>query len=212
MSWIRLNIILALMVAFGGYSSGHARAQDIQPQDASLTTSNPSTQANPLKRKLSDKEIREQQKELRQELKGPYKKWMDQDVRWIITDQERKAFLGLSNDEERDAFIEQFWRRRNPDPESRDSSYREEIYRRIAYANEHFAAGKPGWLTDRGHIYIAWGPPDSKDSHPAGGQYNRPMDEGGGQTQTFPFETWNYRHLDGIGENVDCLLYTSPSP
>ena len=199
MSRIRFTLTLALLAVFGGYPASHAVAQDAQPQDVS----NSSAQTNPLKRKLSDKEIREQQKELRQELKGPYKKWMDQDVRWIITDQERKAFLGLSNDEERDAFIEQFWRRRNPDPQSPDNSYREEIYRRIAYANEHFAAGKPGWLTDRGHMYIAWGPPDSKDEHPAGGEYNRPMDEGGGQTQTFPFEVWNYRHLEGIGENVD---------
>ena len=199
MSRIRFIVTLALLAAFGVVPSHKARAQDAPPQDASAS----SPQVNPLKRKLSDKEIREQQKELRQELKGPYKKWMDQDVRWIITDQERKAFMGLSNDEERDAFIEQFWRRRNPDPESPDNSYREEVYRRIAYADDHFAAGKPGWMTDRGHIYIAWGPPDSIDAHPAGGEYNRPMDEGGGQTQTYPFEVWNYRHLDGIGENVD---------
>jgi GWxTD domain-containing protein len=203
MSRIRFTMTLALLAAFGGYLSAPASAQDAQPRDASLPVSTSSTQTNPLKRRLSDKQIREQQKELRQELKGPYKKWMDQDVRWIITDQERKAFLGLSNDEERDAFIEQFWRRRNPDPESIDNSYREEVYRRIAYTNDHFAAGKPGWLTDRGHMYIAWGPPDSIDSHPAGGNYNRPMEEGGGQTETFPFEVWNYRHLDGVGENID---------
>ncbi|HWF67123.1 MAG TPA: GWxTD domain-containing protein [Acidobacteriaceae bacterium] len=203
MSRIRFTIALAFLVAFGGYLSGYAQAQEAQPQDVSLPASSNADQTNPLKRKLSDKEIREQQKELRQELKGPYKKWLDQDVRWIITDQERKAFMGLSNDEERDAFIEQFWRRRNPDPQSPDNSYREEIYRRIAYSNEHFSAGKQGWLTDRGHMYIAWGPPDSIDSHPAGGTYQRPMDEGGGSTQTFPFEVWNYRHLDGIGENID---------
>lgn len=200
---IRLTITLAILVACGGCPAYFACAQDAQPVDVSQTTSGSSAAQNPLKRKLSDKEIRAQQKALRQELKGPYKKWLDQDVRWIITDHERSAFLGLSNDEERDAFIEQFWRRRNPDPQSEDNSYKEEIYRRIAYANEHFAAGKPGWMTDRGHMYIAWGPPDSKDSHPAGGQYNRPMEEGGGQTQTYPFETWNYRHLDGIGDNVE---------
>jgi GWxTD domain-containing protein len=203
MSRIRFTITFALVTAFWGYPATQARAQAVQPQDASLTTSDNSTQTNPLKRKLSDKEIREQQKELRQELKGPYKKWLDQDVRWIITDQERKAFLSLSNDEERDAFIEQFWRRRNPDPESPDNSYREEIYRRIAYANEHFGAGEPGWMTDRGHMYIAWGPPNSVDSHPSGGAYNRPVDQGGGMMQTFPFEVWNYRHLDGVGDNID---------
>ncbi len=159
--------------------------------------------ASPLNRKLSDKEQFKQQKELRQELKGPYKKWVNEDVRWIITDQELKAFKSLSNDEERDAFIEQFWQRRNPDPESPENTFRDEHYRRIAYANEHFAAGKPGWLTDRGHMYIAYGKPDSIDSHPSGGTYDRPMEEGGGETSTFPFETWHYRYIEGVGDNVD---------
>src|SRR6202047_1184748 len=158
---------------------------------------------DPLKRPLSDKEKREQQKALRQELKGVYKKWVDEDVRWIITDQEMQAFKSLSNDEERDQFIEQFWLRRNPNPDSPENEYREEYYARIAYANEHFAAGKPGWRTDRGHIYIAFGQPDSIDSHPSGGAYNRPIEEGGGETSTFPFETWHYRYLEGVGENID---------
>ncbi len=158
---------------------------------------------SPLNRKLSDKERFNQQKELRQELKGPYKKWANEDVRWIITDQEMRAFKSLSNDEERDAFIEQFWQRRNPDPESPENTFRDENYRRIAYSNEHFAAGKPGWLTDRGHMYIAYGKPDSIDAHPSGGSYDRPMEEGGGQTSTFPFEIWHYRYLEGIGDNVD---------
>ncbi|MFP5204688.1 MAG: GWxTD domain-containing protein [Acidobacteriota bacterium] len=158
---------------------------------------------NPLKRQRSDKERYESQKALRQELKGTYRKWLNEEVPYIITDQERKAFLSLGNDEERDAFIEQFWARRNPNPDSPENEYREEHYRRIAYANEHFAAGKPGWKTDRGRIYIMWGKPDSIDSHPSGGTYERPADEGGGQTSTFPFEVWHYRYLDGIGEDVN---------
>ena len=158
---------------------------------------------DPLKRKLSDQERFKQQKALRGELHGEYKKWVDEDVRWIITDQELQAFKSLSNDEERDQFIEQFWLRRNPNPDSPENEYREEHYQRIAYANEHYAAGKPGWRTDRGHIYIAYGKPDSIDSHPSGGNYERPMDEGGGNTSTFPFETWHYRYLAGIGDNVD---------
>ncbi|MGB7264808.1 MAG: GWxTD domain-containing protein, partial [Terracidiphilus sp.] len=121
----------------------------------------------------------------------------------IITDQERKAFLSLSNDEEREAFIENFWQRRNPNPDSPENEFRDEHYRRIQYANDHFAAGKPGWKTDRGRIYIMWGPPDSIDSHPSGGMYERPMEEGGGETSTFPFEVWHYRYLEGIGENID---------
>jgi GWxTD domain-containing protein len=160
-------------------------------------------QPDPLKRPLSDKEKRDQQKALKAELKGVYKKWVDEDVRWIITDQELQAFKSLSNDEERDQFIENFWLRRNPNPDSPENEFREEHYARIAYANDHFAAGKPGWRTDRGHIYIAYGKADSIDSHPSGGSYERPMEEGGGNTSTFPFEIWHYRYLEGIGDNID---------
>ena len=158
---------------------------------------------DPLKRERSDKEKIQSQKELRKELKGPYKSWLENDVPYIISDEERSAFKNLSNDEEREAFIENFWLRRNPNPDSPENEFREEHYRRIAYANEHYAAGKPGWKTDRGHIYISFGPPDSIDSHPSGGSYNRPFDEGGGETSTFPFEVWHYRYLEGIGENID---------
>ncbi|HEV2278126.1 MAG TPA: GWxTD domain-containing protein [Acidobacteriaceae bacterium] len=189
-------ILIALLAGAGSLT---VKAQS----DNQQSTANSQDNQDPLKRQLSDKERFKQQKELHRELSESYKKWLDEDVRWIITDQEKKAFLSLSNDEERDAFIEQFWRRRNPNPDSPENEFREEHYRRIAYANEHFAAGKPGWMTDRGHIYIAYGPPDSTDSHPSGGPYDRPMEEGGGQTETFPFETWHYRYIEGIGENVD---------
>ncbi|MDR3740565.1 MAG: GWxTD domain-containing protein [Terracidiphilus sp.] len=158
---------------------------------------------DPLKRQRSDEDVRKAQKAVRQELKGAFKTWLEQDVAYIISDDERKAFKNLSNDEERESFIENFWLRRNPNPDSPDNEYREEHYRRIAYANEHFAAGKPGWKTDRGRIYIMWGKPDSIDSHPSGGSYQRPMDEGGGETSTFPFETWHYRYLEGVGDNID---------
>src|SRR5580698_2366669 len=174
-----------------------------QAQPAAGSNADQDQEPDPLKRPRSDKEQIQAQKALRQELKGAYKTWLDQDVAYIITDEERKAFKSLSNDEERDAFIEQFWLRRNPNPDSPDNEFREEHYRRIAYANEHYAAGKPGWKTDRGHIYIAFGAPDSTDSHPSGGSYQRPMDEGGGETSTFPFETWHYRYLEGIGDNID---------
>jgi GWxTD domain-containing protein len=181
-----------------------AQATPATPQ-ADGVTRGPVTveKPDPLKRPLSDKEKIAQQKALKQELKGVYKKWVDEDVRWIITDQEMQAFKSLGNDEERDQFIENFWLRRNPNPDSPDNEFREEHYARIAYANEHFAAGKPGWRTDRGHIYIAFGKPDNIDSHPSGGSYERPMEEGGGNTSTFPFEIWHYRYLEGIGDNID---------
>jgi GWxTD domain-containing protein len=192
-----------LIVMLAGAGAVAARAQAQTPTQAQDSAQGSQDNQDPLKRQLSDKERFKQQKQLRQEIGTAYKKWLDEDVRWIITDQEKKAFLSLSNDEERDAFIEQFWRRRNPNPDSPENEFREEHYRRIAYANEHFAAGKPGWMTDRGHMYIAFGPADSTESHPSGGNYERPIEEGGGETSTFPFETWHYRYLEGIGENID---------
>ncbi|CAN5722457.1 hypothetical protein BH10ACI4_BH10ACI4_37370 [soil metagenome] len=190
-----------LLAIAGGHTLG---AQTSRPATDGVNQV-PSTvdKPDPLKRQLSDKEKFKQQKALRGELHGEYKKWVDEDVRWIINDQELQAFKSLSNDEERDQFIEQFWLRRNPNPDSPENEYREEHYARIAYANEHFAAGKPGWKTDRGHMYIAYGKADSIDSHPSGGNYERPMDEGGGSTSTFPFEIWHYRYLAGIGDNID---------
>jgi GWxTD domain-containing protein len=179
-----------------------ARGQAAQAQQQA-SDSDQGQDANPLNRPRTDQQRARDQKLLRQELSDTYKKWLNEEVPYIITDQERKAFLSLSNDEERDAFIEAFWQRRNPNPDSPENEFREEYYRRIAYANEHFAAGKPGWKTDRGHIYIAFGPPDDIDSHPSGGLYERPPDEGGGETSTFPFEVWHYRYIEGIGENIN---------
>src|SRR5262249_43965261 len=134
---------------------------------------------------------------------GQSQVWLDEDARWIITDEERAAFNQLKNEEEKDQFIEQFWLRRDPTPDTPENEYKEEHYRRIAYANEHFAAGIPGWKTDRGRMYIMYGPPDSTDSHPSGGTYQRPPEEGGGTTSTFPFETWRYRYLEGIGQEIE---------
>jgi GWxTD domain-containing protein len=195
-----LYLALSCGLAFAPATGLRAQSGD-QPTQAQPASQD--QEADPLRRPRSDKEQMQAQKAVRQELKGAYKSWLDQDVAYIISEEERKAFRNLSNDEERDAFIEQFWLRRNPNPDSSDNEFREEHYRRIAYANEHYAAGKPGWKTDRGHIYIAFGAPDSIDSHPSGGSYQRPMDEGGGETSTFPFEVWHYRYLEGIGDNID---------
>jgi GWxTD domain-containing protein len=181
-----------------------AAQQDAKPADpASGTSPAPaSQQVDPLKRPISDKQKKENAKSLHQELSKTYKKWLDEDVIYIISDEERKAFKQLSNDEERDQFIEAFWQRRDPTPDTEENEFKDEHYRRIEYANEHFAAGIPGWKSDRGRIYIMYGPPDENDSHPSGGTYERPTEEGGGETSTFPFEDWRYRYLEGIGQEV----------
>jgi GWxTD domain-containing protein len=131
------------------------------------------------------------------------KRWLDQDVAWIITDEERKTFKALKTDDEREQFIEQFWLRRDPDPDTDANEYREEYYQRIAYANEHYTSGIPGWKTDRGRMYIMFGKPDQIESHPSGGSYDRPTWEGGGSTSTYPFEIWWYRYIEGVGSDVE---------
>jgi len=188
-------------------SVGMLFAQDNTSKSANDSQTQPGTgqaqQPDALKRSLTDAQKKANAKAFQKEISKTYKKWLDEDVRWIITDEERTAFKQLSNDDERDQFIEQFWLRRDPTPDTEENEYKEEHYRRIAYANEHFAAGIPGWKTDRGRMYIIYGPPNSIDAHPTGGSYVRPAEEGGGETSTYPFEVWNYRYLEGIGQNID---------
>src|SRR6185312_11736747 len=159
---------------------------------------------------LTEKQLKKKEAALKKELETPWKKWLNEDVAYIITDEERKAFKQFSTDEEREQFIEAFWQRRDPTPDSVENEFKEEHYRRIAYANERFASGIPGWKTDRGRIYIIWGPADNIESHPTGGTYDRPENEGGGTTETYPFEQWNYHYLEGIGSNIT-IEFVDPS-
>lgn len=161
-----------------------------------------SGQRETIAKPLSEKEKRRREEKLRKELETPYRKWLNEDVTYIISDEERAAFKRLNTDEEREQFIEQFWLRRDPTPDTTENEFKEEHYRRIAYANERFASGIPGWKTDRGRIYITFGPPDEIESHPSGGTYERPIEEGGGTTSTFPFEQWRYRWIEGIGSDI----------
>jgi GWxTD domain-containing protein len=196
-----LPALMLAMLSFASAQEGKADAASPSADPASSQEkANP--EADPLKRPLTDKQKKQNSKSLKIELSKTYKKWLDEDVRWIITDEEQKAFKLLSNDEERDQFIEAFWQRRDPTPDTIENEFKEEHYRRMAYANEHFAAGIPGWKSDRGRIYIMYGPADEIESHPSGGSYERPMEEGGGETSTFPFEDWRYRYLEGIGQEV----------
>jgi GWxTD domain-containing protein len=157
-----------------------------------------------------DKEQKRKLKKSFKELDNAYKTWLNEDVIYIISPEERNAFLQLSTNEEREQFIEQFWLRRSSNPDLPDNDFKEEHYRRIAYANEHYASGIPGWKTDRGRMYITWGPPDEIESHPTGGTYDRPMEEGGGSTTTYPWETWRWRYIEGMGENV-IMEFVDPS-
>ena len=183
------SVFLALAVMLGLGVVAEAQKKSEAPRE---------TVAKP----LSAKELKKQQDRLRKELEKPYKKWLDEDVLYIITDEERRAFKNFQTSEEMEQFIEGFWMRRDPTPDTVENEYKEEHYRRIAYSNERYASGIPGWKTDRGRIYITFGPPDENESHPSGGTYQRPFEEGGGTTSTFPFEKWRYRWIEGIGSDI----------
>jgi GWxTD domain-containing protein len=188
-----------LLAALVGSGCFVVQAQEKDSKSGDSAQAQTDSQQDPLKRQRK----KDDQAAIKEKLGGVYKKWLDEDVRWIITDEELSAFKKLSNNAERDIFIEGFWQRRDPTPDTAENEYKEEHYRRIAYANEHYAAGMPGWRTDRGRIYIMYGPPTSTDSHPMGGPYQRPAEEGGGSTETFPFEVWRYRYLEGIGQEIE---------
>ncbi|HLK06225.1 MAG TPA: GWxTD domain-containing protein [Candidatus Acidoferrum sp.] len=179
----------------------------MQAQQAQAPANDPT--APPTNQKLTKEQKKKMGRALK-ELDKQYKEWLNEDVVYIISPDERTAFLQLDTNEEREQFIEQFWLRRSSNPDLPDNDFKEEHYRRIAYANEHYASGIPGWKTDRGRIYIIWGPADEVDSHPTGGTYDRPMEEGGGSTSTYPWEKWRYRYLEGLGNNVE-LEFVDPS-
>ena len=199
---LSIALIFSLLAVPAAFAQSAASGSDNNKPEAANSQKKTQPEVDPLSRPLSEKQRRANEKALHRELQETYKKWLEQDVRYIIGDEERSAFMKLSNDEERDQFIEQFWLRRDPTPDTEENEYKEEHYRRIAYANEHFAAGIPGWRTDRGRMYIMYGPADEIESHPSGGTYDRPMEEGGGTTSTYPFEQWRYRYLEGVGQEV----------
>jgi GWxTD domain-containing protein len=143
-------------------------------------------------------------------LTTPYRKWLNEDVAYIITDQERNTFKGLQSDAARETFIDQFWKQRDPTPNTEENEFKEEHYRRIAYANEHFASFVAGWKTDRGRIYITYGAPDEIEDHSSGGTYERPPAEGGGTITSVPFQQWRYRYIEGVGNNI-IIEFVDPS-
>src|ERR1700691_5597465 len=197
---VRTFLLSFLAGALTVSSASYARAsQEKDQQTTQSSQSSPDQQDQKPQSKKGSKAKQASDNQLKKELESPYKKWLDEDVIYIISPEERHSFLHLATNEEREQFIEAFWQRRNPDPDSPENTFKEEHYRRIAYANEHYASGIPGWKTDRGKIYIMWGPPDEVDSHPTGGTRDRPADQGGGSTTTYPWESWRDRHLDCAG-------------
>ena len=151
----------------------------------------------------------EKPRKIKREIKRAYIEWI-KEHELILTTPEREAWKKLETDDEREKFIEEFWRVRDPDPDTDENEFKLEFYERVAYANAHFSSGKAGRLTDRGRIYIKFGKPDSIESHPAGGYYERPSWEGGGSTSTYPFEKWFYRHIPNVRSGVE-LEFVDPT-
>jgi TonB family protein len=131
-----------------------------------------------------------QQQQTKRTAESRYDKWLNEDVVYIITAQERAAFKKLATDDERDHFIEQFWQQRDPTPGTAENEFKEEHYRRIAYSSRFSATSLSGWQTDRGRIYILYGPPDEIESHPSG------------ESGSAPFEEWLYNHIEGVGDRI----------
>lgn len=151
----------------------------------------------------------EKPRKVKTEILKAYRDWInDHDL--ILTQAERDAWKKLETDEEREKYIEEIWRSRDPDPDTEENEFKEQFYERVAYANENFSSGKPGRLTDRGRIYIKFGKPDSIESHPTGGPYERQSSEGGGSTTTYPFERWFYRHIPNVRSGVE-LEFVDPT-
>ena len=122
-----------------------------------------------------------------------FEKWLNEDVVYLISDEERRAFDSLRFDEEREHFIEQFWLRRDPTPGTPENEFKVEHYERLAYVNTRFAWAQPGWTTDRGRILILLGKPDEIESHPRAN---------GGGNPAYAYEMWTYRYVAGFGNNV----------
>jgi GWxTD domain-containing protein len=151
----------------------------------------------------------EKPQKIKKELKRAYVDWI-KDVDVILTEEDRQAWNKLKTNDEREQFIQLFWRQRDPDPDTEENEYKEQFYERVAYANEHFSSGKAGRLSDRGRIYIKFGKPDNIESYPSGGTYDRPANEGGGSTTTYPFEKWSYRHIQNVGSGIE-LEFVDPT-
>jgi len=134
--------------------------------------------------------------------------WLTEDAAYIIAPEERCAFLKLESDDEREQFIEQFWLRRSSNPDHPDNDFKEEHYRRIVFANEKFGTGAPGWKTDRGRVYVVFGPPDRIESQASGEPTGRPPEEGP-ETVQYSWEQWHYRYVEGMGADID-LEFVDP--
>jgi len=206
---VRIKRAFALAVVFvlatlllSSAPASHAVPQQAQSADRQKPP-DPQKTNPPDRQKMRPADLQKAKPIKESTLSDYYKEWLDKDVTYIITSEERSVFKALTTNEERENFIEQFWSRRNPDPREGGNEFKIEHYRRIAYANERFASGVPGWKTDRGRIYILYGEPDGKETHPSGGSYQREFWEGGGSTTVYPFERWRYRHIDGVGDDVE---------
>jgi GWxTD domain-containing protein len=203
---MRSRVLLAFCTIFGLVVGTRAADDDSKKASQDKAKAKRETVAKP----MTEKQKRQAEDRLRKELNSPYNKWLDEEVRWIISDEERTAFKRLQTDDEKQSFIETFWLRRDPSPDTEENEFKEEHYRRIAWANDRFASGIPGWKTDRGMIYIKFGPPDENDSHTSGGPGERPIEEGGGSTTFFPYEKWRYRYLECCGTDVE-IEFVDPS-
>ena len=120
-----------------------------------------------------------------------FNEWIRSDVRWLVTNAERTAFANLKSGNDRREFVQNFWRRRDPDPDTSANEFRDTYCGRLPLT-KRFESGIPGWKTDRGRILLLWGEPDKILT----GKENIEGDV------VTVFEKWTYKHLDDLGTDI----------
>lgn len=140
--------------------------------------------------------------------------WLETGVALLVQPDERHTYQNLTTEDEQGRFVELFWQRRDPTPATPRNEFQEEFEKRLAYVNKKFSAGNtPGWKTDRGKIYLRYGPPTSIEYHPSGDviqKHTRGNASDPGIKQdamklnsfSYPFEEWWYNSIPGVGNDI----------
>ncbi len=172
---LKLALRLLLILPLVAYLTGSGLALTGQPELSPKSNLSAGQQAS-------------RKKEPPAKLPDQYKKWLEQEVVYIITPAEKEIFLKLKTDRERDLFIEAFWKHRDPIPETEENEFKIEHYKRIDYVNRYFGreAAKPGWMTDRGRMYIILGPPND-------------IQHIDGKSEIYNCEIWFYQGKQDLG-------------
>jgi GWxTD domain-containing protein len=188
------GLVLLIAAASDGLLQGQQTAEE-PPKDRAQSSGAANSSREPCFSKKEAQTSEQRETDALASIPASFRFWLTEDAAYVISPEERCAFLHLGSDQQRRQFVDQFWYRRASDPESLNNDYKQEHYRRIVFANKKFGPNPPGWQTDRGRIYITFGPPDA-EWHSDSSQ-RESVD--GREAR----ERWHYRYIEGLGENID---------